>query len=191
MTPRKADHPVAAQFLNRWSPRAFDGTVLTEADVLSLLEAARWAPSASNHQPWRFVWALQGDPGFEAISAALAHSNRIWASLAAALIVVASKTTLTRPEGEVANSTHAFDAGAAWAQLGLQAHLNGFFAHAMGGFDHPALTTGVRLPANHALHAVVAVGRHGDPASLPEALRPRETPNGRVPLTDLARRGTF
>jgi nitroreductase len=188
---RVADHPVHPLFLGRWSPRAFDGSVMTEADMLTLLEAARWAPSASNHQPWRFVWALQGDAGFDAIAASLVPSNHAWAHKAAGFVVVASKTTTLRNGNDHPNPFHGFDAGAAWAHLALQAHLNGFFAHAMGGFDPAALSGVIALPQGHVVHAVVAIGRHGDPATLPGALRDREVPNGRLTLGDLAHREAF
>ena len=188
---RIADHPIDPQFLNRWSPRAFDASTLTDAAMLSLLEAARWAPSASNNQPWRFVWALRGEPGFDAIAASLVPANHVWAHKASGLIVIASKTTTPRDGVEHPNSYHAFDAGAAWAQLGLQAHLNGLSAHAMAGFDADKLSENIALPTNHALHAVVAIGRQGDPTTLPEALQPREAPNGRIPLSAVAHRGTF
>lgn len=188
---RTPDHPVDAQFLTRWSPRAFAADAMTEGDVLSVLEAARWAPSASNMQPWRFAYGLRGDAGFAAISGALAAGNRLWADKAAALIVVASAQTVTRDGVEVANRTHAFDAGAAWAQLALQAHLSGWVAHAMGGFDQDALRAAIAVPDGFALHAVVAVGRHGDPADLPEALREREVFSPRRPIAELAKRGGF
>ena len=190
-TPRHADHPIADQFLNRWSPRAFSDATMTSVDVLTLLEAARWAPSANNFQPWRFVWGLRGDAGFDGIAASLVPFNLSWAGKAAALIVVASKTTVPKDGSEVPNGYHAFDAGAGWAQLALQAHLNGFFAHGMAGFDHGILAGNVNLPADHVFHAVVAVGRHGNPDNLPDALRSREYPNGRVALTDLAHHGKF
>lgn len=188
---RIADHPVHPQFLGRWSPRAFDGTPMTPADMLTLLEAARWAPSASNNQPWRFVWGLRGDAGFDAIAGALVPGNHVWAHKAAGLVVVASKTTTTANEVTKPNALHAFDTGAAWVQLALQAHLGGFFAHAMAGFDGPALASAIALPADHAIHAVVAIGRQGDPATLPEALRLRETPSGRLPLAETTHRGSF
>ncbi|MEO6300341.1 MAG: nitroreductase family protein [Paracoccaceae bacterium] len=188
---RIADHPVHDQFLGRWSPRAFTAEAMIEKDVLTLLEAARWAPSASNMQPWRFVYGLRGDAGFAAIGDALVPFNRSWADKAAALIVVASKTTVLKDEAEVANASHAFDAGAAWAQLALQAHLNGWIAHAMGGFDHTKLAANLNLPKGYALHAVVAVGRQGNPASLPEMLQSREHPSDRVPMADIARHGSF
>jgi len=191
MTARTPDHPVHAQFVNRWSPRAFDGTAMTKADVLTLLEAARWAPSASNNQPWRFVWALRGESGFEAIAGALMPSNHAWAHKAAALVVVASKTTVLKAEVEQPNALHAFDTGAAWVQLALQAHLNGFFAHGMAGFVADTLAPAINLPPNHVIHAVVAVGRQGDAATLPAELSAREVPSSRLPLSQTSHHGSF
>ena len=190
-TPRTADHPVAAQFLTRWSPRAFSPATVTQAQVMTLLEAARWAPSANNFQPGRFVWGLRGDTGFDAIAAGLVPFNLGWAGKAAALIVVASKTTVAKDGVEVANAYHGFDAGAAWAQLALQAQASGLIAHAMAGFDHAVLAENLALPDNHALHAVVAVGYQGDAADLPAALQAREHPNDRLPLTQTAWHGRF
>ncbi len=188
---RTADHPIDPQFLTRWSPRAFDAAAMTEGEVLTVLEAARWAASASNLQPWRFAYGLRGDSGFAAIAGCLAPGNVLWAEKAAALIVVASARTVTKDGAEVANPTHSFDAGAAWAQLALQAHLSGWITHAMGGFNPDALRAALQVPAGFDLHAVVAMGRQGDPASLPDALRAREAPSPRRPLAELAKRGSF
>lgn len=192
-SPRQPDHPVADQFVARWSPRAFSDAEMTEADLKPLLEAARWAPSASNIQPWRLVWGLRGDAGFAAILDCLAPSNQAWAKHAAALVVVASKTTKAAPNAatEEPNPWHAFDAGAAWMSLALQAHLTGWAAHAMGGFDQARLAAAVGLPEDHALHAVVAIGRQGDAAQLSETLQARETPSGRLPVAQTAHRGRF
>ena len=189
--PRHAEHDVDAMFIDRWSPRAFSDEAMREDDVLTLLEAAHWAPSSSNRQPWRFVWARRGEAGFAAIAGALNPSNRVWAEKAAALIVVASKATVMRGEEELANGAHAFDSGTAWGHLALQAHMKGFATHAMGGFDGDALAAAVALPVNHVLHAVVAVGRRGDPSILPEAQRGRDVPNQRQPLGEVTRHGRF
>ncbi len=189
---RQPDHPVAPQFPARWSPRSFTGRALTEAEVMSLLEAARWAPSASNHQPWRLVWALRGEAGFAAIKEALIGNNPLWAGKAAVLIAVASKDTVVNREGaEVPNRTAAFDTGAAWISIALQAQATGLFAHAMGGFDKDKLAAAIHLPEGHTLHCVVAAGEQGPAENLPEALREREKPSGRKPVTDFARHGRF
>lgn len=164
---------------------------MTEAQVLRLLEAARWAPSAANHQPWRFVWALRQDAEFAAILGALTAGNRTWAAHAAALIVVASRDGVLRDGAEVPNRWAAFDSGAAWMSLALQAQDMGLAAHGMGGFDAADLARVVGLPAGHSLQAVVAVGERGPVEALPEDLRAREEPNGRRPLPESAFRGRF
>jgi nitroreductase len=189
---RKPDHPVAPEFPARWSPRSFTDRAVNEAEVMSLLEAARWAPSASNLQPWRLVWALSGEGGFVAIRDTLTGNNPVWAGKAGALLVVASKDTVTNREGaEVANRTAGFDTGAAWMSLALQAQAMGLFAHAMGGFDKDKLSAAVALPEGHTLHCVVAVGEQGPAEALPEDLRAREKPSGRKPVDEIAVHGRF
>lgn len=189
---RQPDHPVATQFPARWSPRSFTDRALTEAEVLTLLEAARWAPSATNHQPWRLVWALRDEAAFTAIQATLTGNNPVWAGKSAALIVVASKDTVLNREGvEVPNRTAGFDTGAAWMSLALQAPAMGLVAHAMGGFDKDALTKAVGLPDGHTLHCVVAVGEQGPVEALPDDLQAREKPSARKPLDETTFRGQF
>lgn len=189
---RVPDHPVDPIFPARWSPRAFTDEAMPEAEVLILLEAARWAPSSGNGQPWRFAWGLRGDAGFSALAEALVPSNRDWAQHAAALVAIGSRMTRTTVDrGEVPNGTHAFDTGAAWASLALQAHLRRWAAHAMGGFDQAKAAQSLHLPPDHAIHAIVAIGRQGDAATLPDALRAREVPSTRMPVGDFAQRGRF
>lgn len=190
---RQPDHPVADIFPARWSPRAFTDEKMSEQDVHLILEAARWAPSASNVQPWRFVYTLRGDSSWDAILGALVPANQLWAKNASALIVVMSQThRLSQGQSApVENGTHAFDAGAAWGYLALQAHIAGFVAHAMAGFDKSAMTQAINLPEGYALHAVVAIGKQGDPSTLPEALQARETPSSRHPLSATVFHGKF
>lgn len=189
---RHPDHPVAPQFPARWSPRSFTDRVVSEAEVMSLLEAARWSPSASNHQPWRLVWARRGEDAFAAIRDTLTGNNPVWAGKAGVLFAVVSKDTVTNREGnEVANRTAGFDTGAAWMSLALQAKAMGLFAHAMGGFDKDKLAAAVALPEGHTLHCVVAVGEQGPAEALPDDLRARETPSQRKPVEDISRHGRF
>ena len=189
---RQPDHPVAPQFPARWSPRSFTDRAVSEAEVMSLLEAVRWAPSASNHQPWRLVWARRGEDGFAAIHSALAAGNQVWAGEAAVLFAVASKDTVTNREGaEAPNRTAGFDTGAAWMSLALQAQAMGLAAHAMGGFDKDKLAAAVGLPDGHTLHCVVAVGEQGPAEALPEDLRAREKASGRKTLAEIAAHGRF
>lgn len=188
---RTADHPIAAQFINRWSPRAFAESPLSAADLLPMFEAARWAPSASNNQPWRFAYGLRGDAAFAKLAEALVPFNRSWAEKAAALVAVASRSTVAKDGVENPNPWHTFDAGTAWGSFALQAHLNGLAAHAMGGFDAAKLADALAMPAGYVLHAVVAVGHQGDPAILPDALRARETPSPRLALDQIVGHGEF
>lgn len=191
MSPRHPDHAIDPQFVSRWSPRSFAETEMTEAQVLQLLEAARWAPSASNHQPARFAWGLRGDAAFAAIHAGLMGFNTAWAGRAAALIVVASKPFVEKDGAQTANAWHAFDAGAAWMSLALQAQTMGLVAHAMGGFEADKLAPALGLPAGHVIQVVVAVGTQGAVADLPEKLQPRETPSPRRPVAEVAGHGRF
>lgn len=189
---RQPAHPVAPMFPARWSPRAFADTALSADQMHVLLEAARWAPSASNHQPWRLVWALRGEAGFDAILGALVPFNQAWAKEAAGLIVVASDNEIADKDGvRVPNLYAPFDSGAAWMSIALQAHQSGLVAHAMAGFDHPSLAAAVALPNAHGLHAVVAVGHQGKAVDLPEMLQQREAPSPRMTLAEISRHGTF
>jgi nitroreductase len=190
---RKSDYPIDPLFTTRWSPRAFDGAPMSDPELLTLLEAARWAPSAQNAQEWRFAYALRGDELWQPLLESLNTKNQTWASNASALLAVASSISSLPKVGTtpVPNPSHAFDAGAAWAHLALQATLSGWHVHAMGGFNPETAAKAIHLPSHHVLHCVVAVGKRGDPANLPDGLREREAPNGRKHLSEIAVRGAF
>lgn len=192
-TPRSTEHTIDPQFTLRWSPRSFTGEPLSQDTLLSLLEAARWAPSASNLQPWRFLYGHAGTPAFHSILQGLVPFNQGWADKASALIVVLSKRSSVPPgQSEAkANPWHSFDAGAAWMSLALQAQHAGLITHAMGGFDGEALRTALKVPADVAIEAVVAVGKQGDKAALPEALQAREQPSERLALSQIAAEGPY
>jgi nitroreductase len=192
-TAREADFAIADVFLNRWSPRSFQEVAVPEQTLLGFLEAARWAPSGLNVQPWRFVYALRGDAAFEKLVTSLWPLNQAWAPRASALVAVASTTLFVPPgaPGPVPNPAHAFDSGAAWAYLAMQAHLAGWQTHAMGGFDQAAAAEAIGLPSDHAIHAIIAVGKRGAPEALNDQLRQRETASGRRPLSGTAFRGAF
>lgn len=190
---RQAEHPIAEFFTSRWSPRSYTGQPLAAGALESLLEAARWAPSASNLQPWRFVYGHTGTPAFAAILGGLVPFNQGWAAKASALVVVLSRKTSQAPGSDEvkANPWHSFDAGAACFSLSLQAHLSGLAAHAMGGFDGAALRAALGVPDDVQVEAVVAVGTQGDKAALPEGLQAREQPNDRLPLSAIAAEGQY
>jgi nitroreductase len=185
---RTTAHPIDPLFLRRWSPRAMSGAPLTRAQLLTLLEAARWAPSSGNGQPWRFAYALAGTPHFDRFLATLVPGNREWCVRAGALVLVCAK--VVRDDGKP-SPTAPFDAGAAWMALALQGTLSGLVVHAMAGFDHQAAKAAVGLPAGLEPQAMVALGLPGRVEDLPEKLREREQPNDRLPLEDLAVEGRF
>ncbi|MGP8232454.1 MAG: nitroreductase family protein [Methylovirgula sp.] len=191
--PRVADHPVDAQFLARWSPRAFTGEKIPESELRSLFEAARWAPSSSNLQPWRFFFALRGTPEFDTFLGLLNESNQVWAKTAGALLILASKSTNTPPGSDkpVPSRSHSFDTGAAWAYFALAAQQRGWAAHAMGGFDVERTRPALNLPEDFRPEAAIAVGRKGDPSTLSESQRKREAPSLRKPQSEFTFQGGF
>ncbi len=190
---RQADHEIDPIFLKRWSPRAFSEESIAAEDLFRLFEAARWAPSSYNAQPWRFIYARRDDANWASLLSLLNPFNASWAKDAAALVVIVSKPTLRVPgkDEETPNYTHSFDAGAAWGSLALQASLLGWQAHGMAGFDHQRTIDELKLPQGYRPEAVVAIGRPGDKTRLPEGLQARETPSQRDPIANYVFEGAF
>lgn len=186
---RQTDTNLHAQFLERWSPRAYTGTTIPDADLRTILDAARWAPSASNYQPWRFLYATRDSADWQRFLDLLIPFNQNWAKNAGVLIFVVSETTMGSPDKP--NHAHSFDAGAAWGQLGLQALISGYHAHGMTGIDLEKARTELNVPDGFRVEAAIAIGKLGDPATLPDGLREREAPNDRKPLDAIAYPGNF
>jgi nitroreductase len=161
--------------------------------LATILEAARWAPSGYNFQPWRFVYARKGTAHWERLLGMLNPFNQSWAKSASALIIVLSKTSEIPPgkDAESPNRTHSFDAGAAWGYMALQASLMGWQAHGMGGIEHDKIRTELQVPSGYHIEAGVAIGRQGDKSTLPEAMQARETPSGRRSLAEISAEGVF
>src|SRR5579859_3768029 len=174
-------HPLLAE---RWSPRGFDQVhELADDRLTALLEAARWAPSAANSQPWRFLVARRGEEAHARLFAALAPGNQAWAGTASALVLVAARTAGDdgRPQPWAL-----YDTGQAVAALVTQAQADGLAVHQMGGFDTEAVRTGFGLGQALTPVVILAVGRQDGAAALPEHLVARETaPRTRHPLGDL------
>jgi len=186
---RRAGHRIDALFLDRWSPRAMSGDTIAEEELMLLFEAARWAPSSFNNQPWRILYARRDSEHWPLFLGLLVESNRVWAGNAAALLLFISKTTFDH-NGKPAR-THSFDTGAAWENLALQAILRGYVAHGMQGFDYGRAKTELGIPDEYQVEAMVAVGKPGERDSLPEKLREIETPNDRRPLAQTVCEGPF
>ena len=192
MSDRTADFPINPVFLERWSPRAFDGSDMPERDLLTIFEAARWAPSAFNVQPWRFIYALRGDGNWERLLDLLIPWNKDWAASASVVIFILSDS-MAKTSGAVeqVSHSHSFDAGAAWACLALQASIMGYQAHGMTGVDFDRARTELAIPDRFRIEAAAVVGRVGDPAMLSEQLRAREAPSQRKSVGEFAFPGAF
>lgn len=187
--PRVAYGDVDPLFLNRWSPRAMSGEPIDDTLLLRFIEAARWAPSAGNSQPWRFLYVRNGGVLWPETLALLSARNRQWAPQASALILLLSHASPASACGTVRNPS--FDSGAAWAHLALQATLSGWHTRAIAGFDRDAARALFQVPAEYELEILIALGRLGDDTALPAPLREREPPSARLPLSALAVEGRF
>lgn len=186
---RKPDHPIESIFVRRWSPRAMDGQAIDESQLMSLLEAARWAPSSYNEQEWRFLYAKRDTPHFEKFMGLLVEANQAWCTNAAVLGVVLSHTVFER-NGKP-NKVHTFDAGLAYENLALQGAAMGLVVHGMAGFDYDAARTELNVPDDYAVEAMFAIGNPAAPEVLPEPMREGEQPSGRKPVGEIACEGPF
>jgi len=188
---RNAAHPVNDCFVNRWSPRAFDGSAMPAADLKTLFEALRWAPSSNNLQPWKVLYAHKGTPHFETFLGGLSERNRSWAKNASVLIYLLSNRMQPGAEKPVPSKAHAFDAGAAWAHLALQASMMGYATHAIGGFDETTARSALKVPDDYHINVAIALGRQADKSILPEDLQAREQPSQRKSIEEFTREGLF
>ncbi len=185
---RSNDYGIETLILNRWSPRAFLDKKVPDEEWRAVLDAAHWAPSSNNEQPWRFLVASQPET-LKKVQACLTERNQRWANRAPILIVVLSKPVYSRDGSK--NHWHSFDAGAAWGYLALEAKHRGMIAHAMAGFSREKVMEACRVPQDWGLHAVVALGYQAPADHLPEDLKKRENPSLRKPLESLWREGEF
>jgi nitroreductase len=185
---RKAEYPIEPLFVERWSPRAMSGKPV-ESDALNcLFEAARFAPSASNTQPWRFLYARAGTPAFEQFLSLVVEGNRVWCVRAGALLVVLSRKV--NPDGKPL-VTHSFDAGAAWMSLALQGSRMGLVVHGMGGFDRGRAVSELQVPETYSVECMVALGYPGSVEELPPQLQAREVPSDRNRIESFCFEGAF
>ena len=183
------DFPIHPLLKERWSPRAFNNRFIEPHKIRSLFEAARWAPSASNIQPWYFIVWLKGDDTYEQITGTLVEFNLLWATSAPMLFVtVANKIG---KKGEI-NVAAQYDLGQAVAHLTFHAMEEGLYVHQMGGFDPLLAKTIFNIPDTHEALTVVAVGYIGKPESLHKNLVASETsPRERRKAKDSVFSGKF
>ena len=172
-------------FLERWSPRAFDNRDVSPADLAKVFEAARWAASSGNGQPWEFLVGTRNSATHNKIYEALVDFNKEWAGHAPVLIL--GTALAVSPHSGKPNAYALYDLGAAASYLTLQAASQGLVAHQMGGFSHDTARRLLEIPDNYALGSVIALGYQGEPAALPTpTLVEREVaPRERKPTKDI------
>lgn len=186
---RKPGYPINQIIVDRWSPRAMSGESITEQELMTLFEAARWAPSSYNDQPWHFIYAKKDTSTWQTFFDLLVPFNQSWAKNAAVLIVIVSRNTFAH-NGEPSR-THSFDSGAAWQNLALQGSSMGLVVHGMEGFDYEKAKKALNIPEGYTIEAMVAVGKPGPLSVLPEALQAKEKQSGRNELKSFVFEGTF
>lgn len=182
--PATTDADLHQLIANRWSPRSFDSShLISESEMNSILEAARWAPSWKNAQPWRFLIGLRGDKNFNAIVSTLMDSNLEWAPKTSALILVSAQS-------ENVSNVEIFDSALAVGNLTLQAHSMGLATHQMGGFSKAKIKSAFNLPSNIEPVVLVGIGKIADPQLLSPALQEKElAPRSRISLSELIIKG--
>ncbi len=180
---RKPEYDVDQMFVNRWSPRAMSGVGISRDELMSLIEAAKWAPSSFNNQPWRFLYATRDTENWGLFFVLMSEGNQAWAKNASVLITVVSKKTFDNGKP---SRTHSFDTGAAWENLALQGTVKGLVVHGMQGFDYDRARQVLNIPEGYDVEAMIAVGKPGKKKNLPEKLQEREFPSTRKKVSEIA-----
>lgn len=190
MAKRHAAYPILDLIRDRWSPRAMSGELITRNELYTLFEAARWAPSSYNNQPWSFVFAERDSREWPTFVNLLDPANQRWADKAAVLVVVVSRTLFFY--NNKFSRTHSFDTGAATENLALQGYSMGLVIHGMQGFDYGKTQAVLQIPKEYEVEAMFAIGKPGSSSSLPEELQEREKKRSdRKPLEGFVFEGLF
>ncbi|MBB3860384.1 nitroreductase [Novosphingobium hassiacum] len=188
---RTASPRVLPMIVDRWSPRAFDGSAVPQEDLDVIFEAAGLAASAYNYQPWRFAYAHKGDANYDAFLSALVPFNQTWAKDAGVLVYAVSDEFMRSEKGDNPNHSHSFDTGAAWAHAALQALELGYHTHGMSGVDFEKAAEVVGVPEGFRVEMAFVIGKQGDVSQLPEMLQEREVISDRKPVSEIAFAGPF
>ena len=186
---RLSTYPILALLLSRVSLRAFSEERLDQEELMALFEAARWAPSSYNSQPWRFIYARRGEKEWHLFFDTLVDFNKSWCKTADTLIAVISRNHFEH--NDTPCPTAPFDSGAAWMSLAIEAHARNLIAHAMMGFNHDMLKENLHIPDTYSIQAMIAVGKIGEKEHLPKELQEKEVPSTRKPLSEIISKGSF
>ncbi len=184
------EHEILPYISHRWSPRSMTGESLLEEELFSLFEAARWAPSSYNNQPWRFLYAQRATPEWPLFFDLMGAFNQSWTKNAGVLLVVLSAKQFAH-SGKPSR-THSFDTGAAWMAMALEATSRGLVIHGMEGFDYERTYTSLHIPKEaFQVEAMVAIGKRAPVSKLPSELQEREKPSLRRPINESISSGVF
>jgi nitroreductase len=186
---RSTTHEINSLIINRWSPRSFMPEEISDKELFPLFEAARWAPSSSNSQPCRFIYAKRNSKNWNDLFNLLVDFNKQWCADASALVVIISRKNFEH-NGKP-SVTHQFDTGAAWENLAIQAVSQGLITHAMAGFDYEKARKDLVIPDDYEVVAMMAIGKRGPKEKLSTELQAREIPNTRKPLSEIIMEGKF
>jgi len=186
---RTSDYPINPLFLSRWSPRSMSGEGMTDEELFPLFEAARWAPSSYNNQPWIFIYAHRDTPQWKPLFDLMVEANQSWTKNAAVLLVILSKKTFYH-NGKPSH-THSFDTGSAWMSLDLEGTSRGYVVHGMEGFDYDKAKKSLQIPDDYQVEAMAAIGKPAPKEKLPPELQKREAPSPRRPIEQFIMNGKF
>lgn len=189
--PAPSEAPIHELIRNRWSPRAFADKAIPEDALRSLFEAARWAPSSFNEQPWAYIVATKEDQAnFEKVLKTLVEFNAGWAKNASVLAIAVTK--LAFAENHAPNRNAQYDTGAATALLSVEATARGLVVHQMAGFDPDKARKTFAIPEGWEPLAAIAIGYPGNPDSLPSKMKDREmAPRTRKPIGEFVMTGSW
>ena len=186
---RQSEYPINPLILNRWSPRSMTGEEMGDDELMPLFEAARWAPSSYNNQPWRFLYARRNTANWPLFYDLMVEFNKEWTKNAAALVVVVSASLFDHNQKPC--RTHSFDTGAAWMAMAIEGASRGYVVHGMEGFDYQKAKLALGIPDDHQVEAMVAIGKRAPISALPPELQKKEKPSPRKSIDEIAIEGKF
>ena len=186
---RKTYHSVNKIFPSRWSPRAMSGEKVSKKELFTLFEAARWAPSSYNGQPWHFIYAFRGTKHWKTLSNLMVEFNQQWTKNAGVLLVIFSRNTFYYNNKR--SRTHTFDTGAAWGNFALQGSFNNLVVHGMEGFDYGKAAKVLGIPKGYTVEAMAAVGKPGRKKDLPKDIQKMEAQSDRKKVNAFVSEGRF
>lgn len=189
MSNRKPEYPILDVIVNRWSGKSMSGESISNNELMTLFEAARWAPSAFNGQPWRFIYTTRDKESWNKYLDLLVNANKVWAKDGAVLILIVSRKYFEY--NNKYSRTHSFDTGAAWENLAIQGCSMGLIVHALEGFDYMKAREEFKVPNEYDLECMVVVGKPAKAEILVKELEKREKLDHRKPLKEIVFKDIF